>query len=286
LLRCVSATHRSRSQNVPGPTLTVKGVGTTGLIFAAIAIAWLAYLVPHFVRRRDDEPISAVDPPDRFSESMRIIRNGTAPLVDQDLAQIPRYEVSTPQTRRAAIKDLRRQERVAASRRRRVLVVLLAGFSGVVAACAIGLTPWWSLAIPGGLFLVFVVVARISVVLIRRSLDMRYRQILHGSNESTIFLSREDLAKAEAGKGSAATGKTKSKPADDAGSLWDPVPITVPTYVSKPLAPRTVRTIDLSGPGVTASTRPQVPVTADAPETAAEETPEATGEDAAKAASA
>jgi hypothetical protein len=272
---------------VPGPTLTVKGVGTTGLIFAAIAIAWLAYLVPHFVRRRDDEPISAVDPPDRFSESMRIIRNGTAPLVDQDLAQIPRYEVSTPQTRRAAIKDLRRQERVAASRRRRVLVVLLAGFSGVVAACAIGLTPWWSLAIPGGLFLVFVVVARISVVLIRRSLDARYRQILHGSNESTIFLSREDLLGAEAAKGMAGTaGKAKSKPVDDAGSLWDPVPITVPTYVSKPLAPRTVRTIDLSGPGVTASTRPQVPVTADAPETAAEETPEAAGEDAAKAASA
>ena len=33
-----------------------------------------------------------------------------------------------------------------------------------------------------------------------------------------------------------------------AGALWDPVPITMPTYVSKPLAPRTVRTIDLSGP--------------------------------------
>ncbi len=106
------------------PTSTVLGVGTTGLIFAAIAIAWLAYLVPHFVRRREDEPATDVDPSDRFSDSMRIIRNGTAPLLDQDLAQIPRYEVSTPQTRRAAIKDLRRQERMAAARRRRVLLVL------------------------------------------------------------------------------------------------------------------------------------------------------------------
>ena len=49
-----------------------------------------------------------------------------------------------------------------------------------------------------------------------------------------------------------------------AGVLWDPVPITVPTYVSKPLAPRTVRTIDLSGPAVTAGSSIQHPVTADA----------------------
>jgi hypothetical protein len=261
-------------------------VGTTGLIFAAIAIAWLAYLVPHFVRRRDDEPVTAVDPPDRFSDSMRIVRNGTAPLVDQDLAQIPKYEVSTPQTRQAAIKDLRRQERVAAARRCRVLIVLLAGLSGVVGTCATGLTPWWSLTIPGGLLLIFVLVARISVVVIRRSLDARLRQIRHGSNESTIFLSREDLLGAGAAKGTPPAAKSKSAPAEDAGSLWDPVPITVPTYVSKPLAPRTVRTIDLSGPGITASPRPQVPVTADAPETPTEEVSETGGEPGRKAASA
>ena len=35
------------------------GVGTTGVIFAAIAIAWLAYLVPHFVRRREDDRVPA-----------------------------------------------------------------------------------------------------------------------------------------------------------------------------------------------------------------------------------
>jgi hypothetical protein len=111
-------------------------------------------------------------------------------------------------------------------------------------------------------------VARVSVRVIRRSLDARYRQIRHGSNESTIFLSREDLLGADEEKESASSRKSKTDPAKEAGALWDPVPITVPTYVSKPLAPRTVRTIDLSGPGVTASTRPQVPVTADAPETA------------------
>ena len=56
------------------------------------------------------------------------------------------------------------------------------------------LIPWWSTAIPGGLLLIFVVVARISVRIMRTGLDARYREIRHGSNESTIFLSRKDFA--------------------------------------------------------------------------------------------
>jgi hypothetical protein len=39
----------------------------------------------------------------------------------------------------------------------------------------------------------------------------------------------------------------------DDGSLWDPLPLTLPTYVSKPAARRTVRTIDLTQTGVTSS---------------------------------
>jgi hypothetical protein len=50
-----------------------------------------------------------------------------------------------------------------------------------------------------------------------------------------------------------------SVPIVPVGSLWDPIPITRPTYVSKPLASRTVRTIDLSAPVPAAS----LPVTAD-----------------------
>jgi hypothetical protein len=239
-------------------------VGTTGVIFAAIAIAWLAYLVPHFVRRRDDdELLEESDPADRFSDSMRIVRHGTAPLLNQDLEEIASFEVSTPQTRRAAVNDLRRLERLAASRRRRVLLVLMAALSAVIGLCAAHLTPWWSTAIPGGLLLIFIVVARISVRVMLRRLDGRYREIRHGNNESTIFLSRKDFAKSGIATPSASgTADVAAKP----GTLWDPIPITMPTYVSKPLAPRTVRTIDLSGPGTPSSTRHDSPVTADAPE--------------------
>jgi hypothetical protein len=259
-------------------------VGTTGVIFAAIAIAWLAYLVPHFVRRRDgDEYLNDSDPADRFSDSMRIVRHGTAPLLDHDLEEIAPFEVSTPQTRHAAINDLRRLERLAASRRSRVLLSLLAMLSGVIGFCAVHLVPWWSTAIPGGLLLIFVLVARISVWMMRKSLDARYREIRQGGTESTIFLSRKDFPKA--GIELRTTGG-KSDLAAKPGVLWDPIPITMPTYVSKPLAPRTVRTIDLSGPGVASSARHDGPVTADAPASASDSASAPAGEETRKSASA
>jgi hypothetical protein len=241
-------------------------VGTTGVIFAAIAVAWLAYLVPHFARRREDEELDDSDPADRFSESMRVVRHGTAPLLDHDLEEIAPFEVSTPQTRRAAINDLRRLEGLASARRRRVLLVLLAALSGVIGLCGASLVPWWTIAIPGGLLLIFVAVARISVRLTRTRLDLRYREIHHGNNESTIFLSRKDFPTSAA---DAHRATVKTDVASTPGTLWEPVPITMPTYVSKPLAPRTVRTIDLSGPG-TSSPRHEGPVTADAPASPAE----------------
>jgi hypothetical protein len=241
-------------------------VGTTGVIFAAIAIAWMAYLVPHFVRRRDEEPIEEVDPTDRFTDSIRIVRHGTAPLLDQDLAEIKAFEVSTPHTRRAAINDLRRLESLAATRRRRVLLALMAVLSATIGLSAVTLVPEWTVALPAGLMVIFVVVARFSVQTMRRSLDARYRDICQGSDETTVFLSRKDLPKA-ATSATPAPDSAKAEPAKP-GVLWDPVPITMPTYVSKPLAPRTVRTIDLSGPAVTSSSRQSLPVTADAPHTA------------------
>jgi hypothetical protein len=254
------------------------GVGTTGVIFGAIAIAWLAYLVPHFVRHREDELIEEPELDNRFADSMRIVRTGAAPLLNQDLEQIKTFEVSTPQTRRAAVADLRRLERLAASRRRRVLLGLMAVLSATLGVCAVALIPWWAAAIPAGLLLIFVVVARISVRSMRKSLDGRYRSIRRGSDEHTVFLSRQEVSTATAGQ---AVNMQKPE-AMTSGALWDPVPITMPTYVSKPLAPRTVRTIDLAGPEVASSSSAEVPVTADAPPASEVELVEPTGEELAE----
>jgi hypothetical protein len=247
------------------------------VIFGAIAIAWLAYLVPHFVRHREDEQIEP-ELDNRFADSMRIVRTGAAPLLNQDLEQIQTFEVSTPQTRRAAVADLRRLERLAASRRRRVLLGLMAVLSATVGVCAVGLIPRWAAAIPGGLLLIFMVVARISVRSMRRGLDARYRTIRRGSDEQTVFLSRSKVSIAGAGE----AVKAEKSEATASGALWDPVPITMPTYVSKPLAPRTVRTIDLSGPEVASSSSAEMPVTADAPPASEAEPVATTGEELAE----
>lgn len=230
-------------------------MGTTGLIYAAIAVAWLVYLIPWRLRKSDADN-AQVDPDNRFSESMRILARGTAPLVDQDLRTLPRLEISTPLTRRAAIEDLRRLQFVAARRRRRVLLVLMGVLTVVVVVCLARWLSWWSVAVPAGLLLGFFAASRISVRALRRSLDQRYARIVRGGDETTVFLSREDVSEAKPSSGDEAVRSS--------GTLWDPVPITLPTYVSKPLAPRTVRTIDLSAPDLTTPAR-SLPVTADRP---------------------
>ena len=110
------------------------------------------------------------------------------------------------------------------------------------------LIPWWSRPIPGGLVVLFFGVSRFSVPGMRRSLDpatptSARRRRGHGVHEP---------AKVKAAASPSQPGRRGvHRGAKAPGVLWDPVPITVPTYVSKPLAPRTVRTIDLSGPAPT-----------------------------------
>ena len=58
----------------------------------------------------------------------------------------------------------------------------MAILSAVVGVCAVHLIPWWSVAIPGGLLLVFVVVARISVQLMHKSSGQALRGRLPGQH--------------------------------------------------------------------------------------------------------
>ncbi|RCK70811.1 hypothetical protein DT076_05340 [Desertihabitans brevis] len=239
----------------------------TGLIFAAIVAAWLAYLVPLFLRRNQVD-LDADDPADHFSSSVRIVTSGTAPLVDQDGEEISDVEVSTPMTRRSAIRRIRGLERQAASRRRRVLVVLMVGLTLCLAAAALELLPWWSLAVPGGLLLVFLAVARITVRRMVRRHDQLVARIRVGSEEETVLIT------VGAGVVAGAEGQGTGEPSRPLRGLWDPIPVTTPTYVSKPLAPRTVRTIDLSAPDVTSSGRRTQPVLAETGPVTAAPTPE------------
>lgn len=247
-------------------------MGFAGLIFGAVAALWLLYLVPLILNRRENGFFDEVEPGEQaFSASVTIVRRGT----ELDSAEAGSAVVSTPLNRRAALRELADIDREAARRRRYVLLFLLLTTTLLAVAAALGWVDWWHPLIPVGLIVIFLVIARFSVKAMRRDLDRRAERIRGGDcvHEETVEITVLEPQHDEHEQSVEITA-----PVEDLGSLWDPIPITAPTYVSKPLAPRTVRTIDLSAP-VPAN---QIPVTADAPdaepEPGASDMPEAVGE--------
>lgn len=243
-------------------------MGTTGLIFGAIVAAWLAYLLPMYMKKHQAEN-SEADPATRFSESVKIVQFGDEPA-EADGRPVRRTTVSTPVTRRAAVAAIVRSERQAAGRRRNVIIVLgvLLVVFGLLAG--FGVTPWWVLAIPGGLLAAFLVVARFSVQTMHRTFEERLDRIEGACDEDTMIVAGEKTSGEKGQKRRAgAKGRVESvelgAPVGRPGTLWDPLPITRPTYVSTPPpSGRTVRTIDLTEP--IAASVGSTPVVADGPE--------------------
>lgn len=243
-----------------------RDVDLSGIIFVALAVAWAVYLIPQALKRHDEAARSRSV--DRFSSTMRVLapaRPARDPQVSPSQARL-RAQVRTPIPSRAAA-------RAAAARRRRVLFVLL----GLTAATAVtigvlrlatGSGPWWAIAVPGGLVVVWLVVCRLQVRRLERVRNPRYEAAPSPDEEETVQLDAEALRAAVAvppqDVAVAPTEQPAAEPAaleqaqqesESGSSLWDPLPVTLPTYVTKPRAQRTVRTIDLSQPGVHSSGR-------------------------------
>lgn len=238
-------------------------MGFTGLIFVVIAVAWLVYLVPLFLNRRENGLLDEVEPGGPFTSTVTIVRRGT-PL---DAVEGGMAVVSTPLNRRAALRDLDRIDARSAARRRTFLAVLLVATIGVGGAVGFDALPWWSVLIPVGLTATFLAVARFAVRAMRTDLARRAARIRAAGEVVEETVGIKTLDDDPAAEGSI----DLTAPIEVTSSLWDPVPITSPTYVQKPLAPRTVRTIDLSAPNLDA---PGIPVTADARQTVAPEGPD------------
>lgn len=228
----------------------------TGVIFAIIVVAGLAYMVPWFVSRKHDEV--ELEDSERFARSMTIIRRSNGGLVDPDSEDC---EVSTPKTRRAALNSVDKVYRRATFRRRRVLVALvLVGIVALVLSLTVAQVPWWAPVVAAGLLVVHVIWSAASMRLIGRALDRRVQQITLGWPEETIsFEVPAELRDLDDAPAEGAEHAVELSVAlEPTGSLWEPIPVPTPTYVSTPLAPRTVRTIDLSAPQAHAA---GVPVT-------------------------
>jgi hypothetical protein len=213
----------------------------SGLIFVALAVAWAAYLIPKALRHHED--VVRGRSVDRFSHSMRVLARR-----EPVSARAARLVVTPPRDAGLTLRSPEEQyaaQRAAAQRatrrRRRVLALLALALVGTAAACVVHRLGWPFVAIPAGLLLAWLVACRLMV---RKERSWR-----------PVDGSLDDDLTGEIAPVEAAAAATGSPPEPRDPKLWDPVPVTLPTYVSKPPARRSVRTIDLDSTGVWTSGR-------------------------------
>jgi hypothetical protein len=230
-------------------------VDLSALIFVALAVAWAVYLVPKALRHHEDDVRSRTV--DRFSQTMRVLarrdavdRKSTrlvapsAPVVAEQVQPAP-----SPAARRAAVQR-------ATKRRRNVLALILVATLAVTGVAAFGVISWSYVAIPGGLLGAWLVACRIMVKGERKALAPSSRMPMVEPVETDAEPAEEPTAPAAEVDVDPMADTSTGMAAIVDPALWDPVPVTLPTYVTKPAAaPRTVRTISLDDTGVWTSGR-------------------------------
>ncbi len=240
----------------------------TSLIFVALAIAWAVYLVPKAVKHHDEVVRSRSV--DRFSQTMRVLarrepvsrrnarlvvtpgRGAQAPIIATKPAAAPVEpvaEVPAPISRAAAQRATRR--------RRRVLGLILVSLVAVAGVAAFGLISAWYVVIPTGLLVAWLVACRVMVKSERRVHTAAVAPARVPTAPVTQVPASATCPDLDAAyEAHAPNDDTSTTPAITDPALWDPVPVTLPTYVTKPAAARrSVRTIDLDATGVWTSGR-------------------------------
>jgi hypothetical protein len=173
-----------------------------------------------------------------------------------------------PAVPRARLEARRTAARAAARRRRHILTFLLLCDVAVAVVAYLGVVSWWAMAAPGALTVLYLVLCRTQVR--RESLAdfdvLAGRSGVDGDTSpqpATEVTEVVEVVQARVDEDGVAdfddTEDTVGIPValleavavqtTDGGTLWDPLPVTLPTYVTKPQARRTVRTIDLGEPG-------------------------------------
>jgi hypothetical protein len=303
-------------------------VDLSGIIFVVLALAWAVYLIPKALKHHDE--VARTRSIDRFSTAMRVLarrepvsRRGSSSarlvVTPARAADNPRVlapaplsaeerTTDRPASRPAVRPAVRRAAaRAAARRRRSILSFLVLATLVVTGLAAFAVVPWWSVAVPAVLTVLYLVLCRTQV---RRERDATWDADLAASIDALPVARVEarsseparPAARVDAPYGAPRTAVRNAQgfeevdaeedtvaievalldavvvPTVDGGSLWDPLPVTLPTYVTKPKARRTVRTIDLDEPGTWSSGRSSEDTELVA-QTAAAEAEQATGED-------
>lgn len=240
----------------------------SGIIFAAVAVGWAVYLIPKAVQHHDE--MARTRSVEDFSDRVRVhgrdrarrpARPDAAPSPSGEAAEV--VEVAqrpSPDPAPQAPLPTRAAARRAARRRRRVLAVLLLATAVVGVLAWQAVLPGWAPVVPAALVLAFLVIARLSVRAEQHRRAAGSAVVEEVPQRSSGHLVDSPAAEAEVtdredtvGVPVADLAGIADAPIPDDGALWDPLPMTLPTYVGKPRARRTVRTIELTQTRVTSS---------------------------------
>jgi hypothetical protein len=250
-------------------------VDPSALIFVALAVAWAVYLIPKALEHHEEGSRSRTV--DAFSHSVRVLArrepvsareatlvagDGPAPpsrrqlrrearLIAKDKKRDAKQQHRNARRLAAAARlsddpRLRRQAAARAARRRlRVVTLILAENAIVAVLAAVGIFGWVWMSIPVGVLVVWLVACRLMVRRERAELPV-VRRTSPASSPTPVEVD------SDATQGIPAVAEEVAPRDPDS---WDPVPVTLPTYVNKPVATRSVRTIDLDSTGVWTSGR-------------------------------
>ncbi len=207
----------------------------SALIFVALAVAWAVYLIPKALKHHEDDLRSRTV--DKFSTSMRVLASREP--VDSRTARltVAGQPAAEPEPERVPLVASRAAAARATQRRRRVLALILLSCIAVGALAGFAMIPTPYVAIPAGLLVAWLVACRLMV---------KSERAARTSRTTT----KVEEAVADDGPVTEEITVVEAVAEREPGS-WDPVPVTLPTYVSKePAGRRSVRTIDLDSTGV------------------------------------
>ncbi|SEF16873.1 hypothetical protein [Jiangella alba] len=256
-------------------------MGYSGLIYAAIVAAWAAFLVPRWVRRNEEverarevdvergvrvlsrkagppqAPHGSVTLPPRPASAVPGAASGVASGADGSAADGAVSGAPAPVASDDAFA-------LAARRRRRMLGMLLALVVISVGLVVLGRAPAWAPLGPGALLTVFLFLARRAAVVqarrrrvATRRAAVERRRAAVAADAAVVWATPAEAAEDGAQRRLVLPDEAAAAPPSVAeGDEWSPVPVPLPTYLTKPKATRAeARKIDLSQPGAWTSGR-------------------------------
>jgi hypothetical protein len=256
----------------------------SGLIYAAIIVMWALYFIPRWLRRHEE--LSESRSVEKFERSMRILSR-RAPTADQRYIVMPPKpepavssasaasrapsgrsgqpghsgrsgRLGQPSDVRSSSQPAPRRKSSKTFRRRRVLVGLVLLTLVVTAATPFTPVPWWGPLVGAVAILVDLAHLRVQTRrrheltrtrhAVRKRLRSRLRRVDSAerlTEARQLLAERRTAAEAERVEADRAAREAARRAAEG----WQPTPVPLPTYVTKPVAPRVGRPIDLTRPG-------------------------------------